>query len=572
MGKLFIKIFKIFFIFLCFIVALGLILATIRSYMITKVETTLVKESFFIKEGFYFNGKVTTKDQNYVEIRAEKSMVISDINVKNGQILDNKGDKLFTINTDNYFTDNHEVLEEYNNQINDVNYEINTLLSDLSKKVGREIKNINDFNPNDGIIISAPATGKITGLNIKKDKKVQTDLISNLIDDSVLIIPFSMTVNEYNFMSVGQDILVTYTGYEGYYKAKVTSINPNAVPGKDNTSYIHNGVIEAENPGLISPGVNVGIYTKVNEQPSLTLSYGAVVESYKEQLKIITPIYSTQNKDAYPTEVNVVEGELVQKGQQIARLSGEAVTEELKTSIKNIKDKINSISKIQKNIQGLYGDIISSNVDNGLRIDESGNCYIYGDAHIEYVTDKAIVGKNEVILKYRICDKEKLAIKATIDKEMYNKMSSSTNTKITYVDKNSSSVINVNKLDEKKFEDHYEILYELKNEGVYHYVYNDNVTLNASTERYLSNVVPKTAIIPLGELKSGESCYVYVIDKEETMFEDIDVVRRKMASIGYVGNQVVQIRFYEDMSSFDRISVVNNTNTVLKDGMRVKIK
>jgi len=151
-------------------------------------------------------------------------------------------------------------------------------------------------------------------------------------------------------------------------------------------------------------------------------------------------------------------------------------------------------------------------------------------------------------------------------------MSSSTNTKITYVDKNSSSVINVNKLDEKKFDDHYEILYELKNEGVYHYVYNDNITLNASTERYLSNVVPKTAIIPLGELKSGESCYVYVIDKEETMFEDIDIVRRKMASIGYVGNQVVQIRFYEDMSSFDRISVVNNINTVLKDGMRVKIK
>lgn len=567
MGKLFIKIFKIFFIFLCFIVALGLILATIKSYMITKVETTLVKESFFIKEGFYFGGKVTTKNQNYVEIRAGRDMTISDINVKNGQILDGGDAKLFTINTDNYFSVNHEVLEEYNDNINDINYEINTMLSDLSKKVGREIKNINELNPNDGIIISAPATGKITGLNIEKNKQVQTELISNLIDDSVLIIPFTMTVNEYNSISVGQDILVTYTGYEGYYKAKVTSINPNSVPGKDKTSYIHTGVIEAQNPGLISPGVNVGIYTKVNEQPSLTLSYGAVVESYKEQTKITTPI-----KDICPIEVNVAEGELVQKGQQIARLGGEAVTEELKVSIKNIKDKIDLISKNQKKIQGLYGDIISSNVDNGIRIDDIGSCYIAENVYIEYVTDKAIVGKNEVILKYRLCDEKKLAIKATIDKDMYNKMSSSTNTKITYVDKNSSSVINVNKLDEKKFDDHYEILYELKNEGVYHYVYNDNITLNASTERYLSNVVPKTAIIPLGELKSGESCYVYVIDKEETMFEDIDIVRRKMASIGYVGNQVVQIRFYEDMSSFDRISVVNNINTVLKDGMRVKIK
>ena len=566
MSKIFFKIFKIFFIFVSIIVIMGVVLTTIKNYMIPEVEYTNLKSRFYVKERYYFTGKVMPKSVNVIEIKATKDMVISDINVKAGQILGNEKRMLFTLNTDNYLLESNNVLEEYNDEAAEINDQISATLKEISKKVGREIKNINELNPYDGIIILAPSDGKITGLSIEQDKKLNSDFIANITDDSGLVIPFNMTTYEYSIMSVGQEVLVTYSGYEGYYKGKVVSINPNAIPGKDKISYIYTGVIEAENPGLISPGVNVGISTSNDGQPGVLLSSAAVIESYLKQDSINSPLFFN-NKDIYATEVNVSEGELVKKGQQIARLGGEDVVEELNLYIKNVKDKFEKLSKVQKNIHNLYSDIIKSNIDNNIRIDENGICSISEKIYIEYVTDKSTLRKDDVILRYRPYGPENLIIKTNIDEQTYIKANMPGNS-IRYGGKSYS--FKAIKVDDKRFEDYYEVSFPI-NEGD-EYDLNDEVRFEITLESFYGNAAPKTAIVPIGDIKVGAKCYVYIIAAEDTMFGDIEVIQQKTAFIQQVGEQVVQLRFIEDIDTSGQVYLVNYINTILKDGMRVKRK
>lgn len=577
--KVFIRFFKIFFSFICTIVVIGFIMITIQNYTVKEVELVALKNNHYVKESYYFKGTVTTRDQDIVEIKAARDMTISDINIKTGQILDlnSENKTLFTLSTDDdYSSNNSEMLGEYTDKINEIREAMDTELSNISKMLGRQVNSINDLSPDEEIKIYAPSNGKITGLNIGRDNKINGEIIANIIDDSILNIPFTMTANEYPNISVGQEILVTYTGYEGYYEGKVININPNAIPGKDKISYIYKGVIEAKNPGLISPGVEAGIHLSNNGQAGSTLSNSAVVESYANQGQIKAPMYSIGDKEVYAVKLDVTEGQLVKKGQQIAILGGPAIEERLKSDIKSLKSKSDSISKLQKEIQNLYGDMIKSNRDNNFKIGEDGVCSTTEKIYVDYVAGGSAVRKNDVILRYRLCDEENLVIKATVDEANYARMSGGgrmgTQSMITYKDKEGASVIQARVLDEKKFDKYYELIYKLENKGYYRYGINESVNFEINVETTLYNVAPKTAIIPVGEIDYGTTCYVYVVEPEETMFGTVDVIRQKSAVIHYSGHQVASIWFMENLAEPDKVRVVNNINTVLRDGMRVKAK
>ncbi len=571
MMRIFDKISKIFFAFICFIVILGMIFLSVRNYTTPIVSCTLVVPSDKLKSTYYFTGTVVPKNSKAVEVKAAQDMDISNINIKADQIVP-KDENLFTLDYSSSTSDKTDAQDAFNDKLYNTNIELNRMIKSLEKKVNKEIDNIDSVNTYDGITVYATADGKVKNLSIEEGKKVNNNIISNIIDDSMLNISFKMTANEYTNINVGQKVLVTFAGYEGYYEAEVTSINPNAVPDKDKVSFIYNGVIEAKNPGLISTGVNVGVSTQSDGQPVATLINAGIVESYSEQLPVTTEVYSNSDMEVYATKVYVIEGETVKKGQKIAVLGGEDLVNHLNENIKNIKDKMKLITNIKKDIGDLYGDVITLNSDNKLIMDSYGNCIVSDRIYVDYITEKTTLRKGDIILKYHTYNNDAMSIKAVVDAKTYKNLKQ-IGDKIYYGANKGKMDVKAALDGVKEFSKSYELSYKYQEADVGRLNLSDNVIFSFIAEEKGTNVIPKTAIVPIGKIEVGSSGFVYIVNTEDSILGNIDVLEEKKVTITAVGDETISIEFDKNFfTGYRDIFIVNHIDSTLKDGMRVKTR
>lgn len=571
MMRIFDKVSKIFFAFICFIVILGMIFLSVRNYTTPIVNYTSVSTADKMKTTHYFTGTVVPLNSKAIEVKAAQNMDILDINIKADQIVP-KDENLFTLDISSSVSDKTDAQDAFNDKLHNANIELNRMIKSLEKVLNIEINNIDNVNPYEGIIVYAPAEGKVKNLSITEGKKVNNNVISNIIDDSMLKISFKMTSNEFTNISEGQKVLVTFAGYEGYYDAEVTSVNPNPVPDKDKISYIYNGVIEAKNPGLISPGVNVGVSTQRDGQPVATLSNAGIVESYAEQAPVTTELYSSSLMDVYATNVYIIEGESVKKGQKIAVLGGEDLVNYLSENIKNIKDKMKFISDLKKDMGDLYGDIIKINTDNNFIMDNAGSCTISEKIYVEYITDKTSLREGDVILKYHRYNNDTLSIKSVIDAKTYKSLKS-IGDKVYYGASIGKMDVKAVLDSVKEFSKSYELTFKYQESDVGRLNLNDNVIFSFIAEERRENVIPKTAIVPIGKIDVGTSGYVYIINTEDSILGNIDILDEKKVTITAVGDETVSFEFEKDFfAGYKDIFIVNYIDSTLKDGMRVKTK
>lgn len=568
MMRIFDKISKIFFAFICFIVILGMVFLSIRNYTTPIVSSVVVSPNGKIESKYYLNGVISSGNNKVVEVKAARDMDISDINIKTDQIVEG-GQKLFALDISKSTSDKRVQQDTINDKIYNEQLALDKMIRSLEKTANRQINNIDNFNSNEGVSIYAVADGKIKNLSISEGKKVTDNIISNIIDDNLLKISFKMTGNEFPNISVGQKVLLTFTGYEGYYDAEVISINPNAVPDKDKISFLYNGVILAKNPGLISPGVSVGVSTQRDGQVAATLTYSGTVESYSEQSPVTTEVYSDSNMDIYATKVLVIEGETVKKGQKIAELGGDDLTSYFNESIKSIKDKQKVISNLRKDINELYGDTLTFNTESSFKMDDDGACKISDKIYVEYVADKASLREGETILRYRVYDNSSMQIKLMIDAKTYKSMP----TTVYYGTDMWNMDTQTRLIGVKEFAKGYEVSFEHDEKYLAGLSLNDSVILKFSIEDRFENVIPKSAIVPIGKMAVGSSGYVYIINQEESILGDVDVLSEKRVTIKAVGDENVAIEF--DKNFYNRgkdIVIVNFIDSTLKDGMRVRLK
>ncbi len=568
MMRIFDKISKIFFAFICFIVILGMVFLSIRNYITPIVSNVVVSPNGKIESKYYINGVVSSGNNEVVEVKAARNMDISDVNIKDDQIVEG-GQKLFSLDISKSTSDKRAQQDTINDKIYDEQSALNKMIKSLEKTANRQINNIDNFNPNEGVSIYAVADGKIKNLSISEGKKVSNNIISNIIDDNLLKISFKMNSNEFPNISVGQKVLLSFTGYEGYYDAEVISINPNAVPDKDKVSFLYNGIILAKNPGLISPGVSVGVSTQRDGQVAATLTYSGTVESYLEQSPVTTEVYSSPNMDIYATKVLVIEGEAVKKGQKIAELGGDDLTSYFDESIKNIKDKQKIISNLRKDINELYGDTLTFNTESSFKMDDDGACKISDKIYVEYISDKASLKEGETILRYRVYNNSSMQIKTMVDAKTYKSMP----TTVYYGTDMWNMDAQTRLVSVKEFAKGYEVSFEHDEKYLAGIGLNDNVILKFSIEDRFENVIPKSAIVPIGRMAVGSSGYVYIINQEESILGNVDVLSEKRVTIKAVGDENVAIEF--DKNFYNRgkdIVIVNFIDSTLKDGMRVRVK
>ena len=86
-------------------------------------------------------------------------------------------------------------------------------------------------------------------------------------------------------------------------------------------------------------------------------------------------------------------------------------------------------------------------------------------------------------------------------------------------------------------------------------------------------VVQKTAVVPVGEMKSGNSCYIYTIESEESILGQINYLKQGEYKILAVGDNTVAVEAVQTNNSrIDRNTIIANyASSVLENEMRVRI-
>ncbi|NLK65274.1 MAG: efflux RND transporter periplasmic adaptor subunit [Tissierellia bacterium] len=269
-----------------------------------------------------------------------------------------KGDNLVRLSATNL----NDILTDLTESIQDKQDEINSKISDLGKTINREITSVSQINPRDGIVISAPIRGRVSNISITEGDMLESSLIATIVDDSFVKIPFKVNQYEFDNLSEGDEVLMQIVkrykdqdgkdrespAFSGFVTGTIKSLNENAVPNSDYVSFVHNGMIEAANPGLIQPGMKAIIYMQENGTPIQSLNFTAEVSSFLNEKKV----YYTGSLDTtvIATEVMVTENEFVEEGQILVRIAGNDVTESIQTKIDAINRLYDEIDDIYKKI------------------------------------------------------------------------------------------------------------------------------------------------------------------------------------------------------------------------------
>lgn len=285
---------------------------------------------------------------------------VEELYIKENQMV-KKGDNLVRLSAD--FT---EILEQITSDIQKKQNEINDKTSSLGKIINKNIKNVSEVNPNEGIVITAPIRGRISQMSITEGDMLENGLLATIVDDSVVKIPFKVNQYEFDNLKAGEEVLMQIIkvtkyrdidgaekekegpAFSGFVSGTIKSINENAVPNSDNIYYVHNGMIEAVNPGLIQPGMKAILYKQENGTPIQSFNFTASVASYLNEKKV----YYTGNLDTtvIATEVLVTENEFVEEGQTLVRIAGNDVADSIQTKIDEIKSLYDEVEQLNKKI------------------------------------------------------------------------------------------------------------------------------------------------------------------------------------------------------------------------------
>lgn len=308
-----------------------------------------------------------------------------------------KGDNLVRLSAENLgeiIDDLNDGITKKHEEIQEINDGIDSKLEALGKKINQDITDISQVNPYDGIVITAPIKGRLIDFRAEEGELIEDPNIVTIVDDSKVKISFKVNSYEYESMKVGQKVLLQYrkvikngdsssttTAFDGFYAGTIKKLNPNAVPNSDAMTYVHNGVIEADNPGLVQKGMVAVVYTENGGIPVASLSYQGSVDSFVNEKKVYSTIYSDgNNANIIATEVPVSENEFVDEGQILVRIAGNDVTKLIQDDIDVIKAEYDKIKTKNEEIEA-----IQKRVDKALALNSKLMVSAPMDGMVSYV-------------------------------------------------------------------------------------------------------------------------------------------------------------------------------------------
>ena len=276
--------------------------------------------------------------------------------------------RLSAANLDEILTELTDGIQKKQAEVQEINQTISKKTKALGDKINQDISSVNDVNAYNGIAISSPIKGRLMDFTVEEGAKIDDPHIATIVDDSMVKISFKVNTYEFESLEVGQKVLLQFrkplegggsqTAFDGFYPGTIKKLNSNAVPSGDAMTYVHNGVIEADNPGLVQKGMIVSVYTENNGLPVTGLSYSGTVDSYVNEEKVYTTLYSDSSRTTIiATDVPVSENEFVEAGQTLVRIAGSDVTESIQLDVEAIMTEYDKIKALNEEIEKIYKKI-----------------------------------------------------------------------------------------------------------------------------------------------------------------------------------------------------------------------
>lgn len=248
-------------------------------------------------------------------------------------------------------------------QIKDLQEQLKNERKSLADMLNLPIEEVDNADPSNGIIVTAPFDGRVVGLNVKAGTEIEdlTDSV-RVVDDSVVKITAYLTAYEISKIIDGKSkAIVNLWQYLGDTReARIIDINRNPNTVASNTLYfdsgtkssdsgsefIYNITLELDNPGLIVPAddslARVGFYEpaagykfKNGDIPDGTrwCRYSAIIESYADEEDVSSGLTGKI------TKVIAKNNAVVKKGDPIFAMAGSDVREDIQKRQDSIRTK-----------------------------------------------------------------------------------------------------------------------------------------------------------------------------------------------------------------------------------------
>lgn len=219
--------------------------------------------------------------------------------------------------------------------------------------------------------IYAPSSGKLTEFSLKVGDNVNSGVIGKINNSEKISVNVPFSTTDYAKISVGDNVTVTSSLYMTSLKGVVSyKYSANADLGQSG-SVMKNIEVSIENPGALAEGTTLAATVHTSSGDVYSTGSGTIENGTSANVKAKT---SGEVKN-----VLVKEGDYVKKGQLLAVLENDSLTNSVKSGELGLKDSKLSLKSTENTLENynitapISGTIITKNSKAGDKIDNSNS-------------------------------------------------------------------------------------------------------------------------------------------------------------------------------------------------------
>ncbi|MEL7565406.1 MAG: efflux RND transporter periplasmic adaptor subunit [Dehalobacterium sp.] len=228
----------------------------------------------------------------------------------------------------------------------------------LSSMMGISIDEINQIDPNAGIVLRAPIGGRVMDLDFEEGQEVlQGQIVARIVDDSRFQVIAKLSPAEFKQLTKDQKAVLNFSDFfSEFVPAEIMDINPNPVPEsstdlmsdqapnaqEESYEFVYWVTLEGENPGLVRPGMRVSIgfvdgkdakNKNIDFNSINWIRYNSTVDKYVSEERVLS------QAESIITQVFVHKMETVEEGAPIMSLAGQDVRDTIEEKLTSIRNK-----------------------------------------------------------------------------------------------------------------------------------------------------------------------------------------------------------------------------------------
>ncbi len=232
-------------------------------------------------------------------------------------------------------------------ELRELEMELARAKSILAMTLGISEDRVLDADPDRGITVTAPISGRVTELRVKPDDVLeQASMVARIVDDSQVVIEAEFNPAQFSLVQDGDLVSVRPLDFSDVLDGLVVDANPSRVPKGDH--FVHEVVIVVENPGLLRPGQEVQVLVGAQTAVDATIS------SYYDETAVWT------SGEGTVMEVPVRAWQRVAEGEPLCRLGGAESRQYIFDQQMNIRDLEQRLMEKREEVDRL---IIRSPID-----------------------------------------------------------------------------------------------------------------------------------------------------------------------------------------------------------------